>query len=381
MKKLFLILTVAAVSFYFFSQLPRTKQKEIVRIKTISFSFVGDLMCHSPQFESARVSADSFDFRPSFKEVKELLSKSDFTIGNLETVILGKKSRNSGYPMFNSPEEYLAALKDAGFDALITSNNHSMDRGITGINRTIENVRKHGMMNYGTYNSAESREKILVAEKNGIRVALLAYTYGLNGNNLPKQKSYAVNLIDTILIKKDITNARQQNADAVIVYFHFGEEYEREPNSFQKEFAGKTITYGADLIIASHPHVIQPVELFESAKSKLAQGFIAYSLGNFFSNQRWRYSDCGVILNFTIEKNDTDTVLLDTLFIEPVWVAKEKVSGRNAFVLHPSDTSVYKSFKRLNKSDQAKLVQSYYETKQTMKAVALFKRKNSLHAN
>ena len=381
MKKLFLILTVAAVSFYFFSQLPRTKQKEIVRIKTISFSFVGDLMCHSPQFESARVSADSFDFRPSFKEVKELLSKSDFTIGNLETVILGKKSRNSGYPMFNSPEEYLAALKDAGFDALITSNNHSMDRGITGINRTIENVRKHGMMNYGTYNSAESREKILVAEKNGIRVALLAYTYGLNGNNLPKQKSYAVNLIDTILIKKDITNARQQNADAVIVYFHFGEEYEREPNSFQKEFAGKTITYGADLIIASHPHVIQPVELFESAKSKLAQGFIAYSLGNFFSNQRWRYSDCGVILNFTIEKNDTDKVLLDTLFIEPVWVAKEKVSGRNAFVLHPSDTSVYKSFKRLNKSDQAKLVQSYYDTKQTMNAVALFKRKNSLRAN
>ena len=381
MKKLFLILTVAAVSFYFFSQLPRTKQKEIVRRKTISFSFVGDLMCHSPQFESARVSADSFDFRPVFREVKELLSKPDFTIGNLETVILGKKSRYTGYPMFNTPEEYLAALKDAGFDILVTSNNHSMDRGITGINRTIENVRKYGMMNYGTYNSAESREKILVVKKDGIRVALLAYTYGLNGNNLPKQKSYAVDLIDTLLIKKDIGYARKQNADAVIVYFHFGEEYERKANSFQKEVAGKTITYGADLIIASHPHVIQPVEFFESPKSKLDKGFVAYSLGNFVSNQRWHYSDCGVILNFTIEKNDTNKVLLDTLFIEPVWVAKEKVSGRNAFVLHPSDTSVYKSFKRLNKSDQAKLVQSYYETKQTMKAVALFKRKNSLRAN
>ncbi|MBI3123239.1 MAG: CapA family protein [Ignavibacteriales bacterium] len=381
MKKLFLILTVAAVSFYFFSQLPRTKQKEIVRRKTISFSFVGDLMCHSPQFESARVSADSFDFRPTFKEVKELLSKADFTIGNLETVILGKKSRYSGYPMFNSPEEYLAALKDAGFDILVTSNNHSMDRGITVINRTIENVRKYGMMNYGTYNSAESREKILVAEKNGIRVALLAYTYGLNGNNLPKQKSYAVNLIDTMLIKNDIANARQQNTDAVIVYFHFGEEYERKANSYQKGIVQRTISYGADLIIASHPHVIQPIEFFESPKSKLDQGFVAYSLGNFVSNQRWRYSDCGVILNFTIEKNDTNKVLLDTLFVEPVWVSKERVSGRNAFVLHPSDTSVYKSFKRLNKSDQAKLVQSYYDTKQTMNAVALFKRKNSLRAN
>lgn len=381
MKKLFLILTVAAVSFYFFSQLPRTKQKEIILRKTISFSFVGDLMCHSPQFESARVSVDSFDFRPTFKEVKELLSKPDFTIGNLETVILGKKSRYTGYPMFNTPEEYLAALKDAGFDILVTSNNHSMDRGITGINRTIDNVRKYGMMNYGTYNSAESREKILVAEKNGIRVALLAYTYGLNGNNLPKQKNYAVNRIDTLLIKQDIGYARKQNTDALIVYFHFGEEYERKANSFQKEVAEKTITYGADLIIASHPHVIQPVEFFESPKCKLDKGFVAYSLGNFVSNQRWRYSDCGVILNFTIEKIDTDKVLLDTLFVEPVWVAKEKVNGRNVFVLHPSDTSVYKSFKRLNKSDQAKLIQSFYDTKQTVKAVALFKRKNSLRAN
>ena len=338
-------------------------------------------MCHSPQFESARVSADSFDFSPTFKEVKELLSKSDFTIGNLETAILGKKSRYTGYPMFNTPEEYLAALKDAGFDILVTSNNHSMDRGITGINRTIENVRKYGMMNYGTYNSAESREKILVAEKNGIRVALLAYTYGLNGNNLPKQKSYAVNLIDTMLIKNDIANARQLNTDAVLVYFHFGEEYERKANSYQKGIVQRTISFGADLIIASHPHAIQPIEFFESPKSKLDQGFIAYSLGNFASNQRWRYSDCGVILYFTIEKNDTNKVVLDTLFVEPVWVAKERVSGRNAFVLHPSDTSVYKSFKRLNKSDQAKLVQSFYDTKQTMNAVALFKRKNSLRAN
>ncbi|MDP2036812.1 MAG: CapA family protein, partial [Ignavibacteria bacterium] len=330
MKKLFLILTVASVSFYFFSQLPRTKQKEIVHRKTISFSFVGDLMCHSPQFESARVSVDSFDFRPTFKEVKELLSKSDFTIGNLETVIAGKKARYTGYPYFNSPEEYLAALKNAGFDILVTSNNHSMDRGITGINKTIENVGKHGMLNYGTYNSAESREQILIVEKNGIRIALLAYTYGLNGNYLPKQKSYAVNLIDTSLIKIDIANARQQNADAVLVYFHFGEEYERKANLYQKEIARRTISYGADLIIASHPHVIQPVEFFESPNSKLDQGFIAYSLGNFISNQRWRYSDCGVILNFTLEKISTDKIILDTISVEPVWVAKERINGRNS---------------------------------------------------
>lgn len=338
-------------------------------------------MCHSPQFESARVSADSFDFRPAFKEVKEILSKSDFTIGNLETVIAGKKARFSGYPFFNSPEEYLAALKDAGFDILITSNNHSMDRGVVGINRTIDRLRKYGLPNFGTYNSEADRDSVLIAEKDGIKVALLAYTYGLNGNNLPKQKSYAVNLIDTLLIKKDIEKATSKNVDAVLVYFHFGEEYQREANLYQKEIARRTISYGADLIIASHPHAIQPVELFESPKSKLDQGFVAYSLGNFFSNQRWRYSDCGVVLNFTLEKIATDKIILDTISVEPVWVAKERIGGRNSYVIHPGDTSVYKSFKRLKKADQSKLFQSYYDTKQTMKAAALFKRKNSLRTN
>lgn len=378
MKKLFLILIVAAVSFYFFSQLPRTKQKEIVQRKTISFSYVGDLMCHSPQFESARVNADSFDFRPVYSEIKEILSKADFTIGNLETVIAGKKARYTGYPFFNSPEEYLIALKGAGFDILVTSNNHSMDRGLTGINKTIENIRRYGMLSFGTCNSEAERDTVLIVEKDGIKVALLAYTYGLNGNNLPPQKNFAVNLIDTLLIKKDVTNARQQNVDAVIVYFHFGEEYERKANSFQMAIVQQTISYGADLIIASHPHVIQPIECFESAKSKLDQGFIAYSLGNFISNQRWRYSDCGVILNFTLEKIATDKIILDTISVEPVWVAKERFGGRNSYVIHPSDTSAYKSFKRLNKTDQTKLIQSFYDTKQTMKAASLFKRKNSL---
>lgn len=379
MKRIIPISTIALISFYFFSQLPRERQKEIEIPKTISFSFVGDLMCHSPQFDAARVSADSFDFRPAFKEIKEILSKADFTIGNLETVIGGKEMHYTGYPMFNTPEDFLYALKDNGFDIVIASNNHSMDRGIIGINKTIDNIKKYGLMSCGTYKSEEERDSTFLLEKNGLKVALLAYTYGLNGNNLPRQKQYAVNLIDTALIRNDIFKAKTQ-ADIVIVYFHFGEEYQRAQNKFQEEIASRTISYGADIIIASHPHVIQPVEYFESSSSKLDQGFIAYSLGNFFSNQRWRYSDCGVVLNFTLAKKK-EKIILDTISIDPVWVSKELGKKKNTFRILPSDTSNYKIFRSINQSDRQKLVQSFFDTKSVMKSIESFKRKTSRHGN
>ncbi|MEW6652845.1 MAG: CapA family protein [Bacteroidota bacterium] len=375
MKRIILIAVAASISFCFFWQVPKEKQQEIVKRKTVSFSFVGDLMCHLPQFEAARVSADSFDFRPAFFDIKEILSKADFTIGNLETVIAGKDRRYSGYPLFNTPEEYLAALKDAGFDILVTSNNHSMDRGITGVFKTIDKLKKYELLNFGSYKTAIERDSILIIEKNEIKIALLAYTYGLNGNKLPKQKEYAVNLIDTLLIQKDISRAKEKNADIVITYFHFGEEYKREPSLSQIEIAAKTIKFGADIIIGSHPHVIQPVEFFELPNSKMDRGFSAYSLGNFFSNQRWRYSDCGVVLNFTIEKINSK-LILDTISIAPIWVSKEIVRGKNRFKILPADTLSSKAFISLNKPDQTKLIQSFYDTKEIMKAVESFTRKN-----
>jgi len=380
MKSLFLILIIASVSFYFFSQIPREKQNEIINPKTISFSFVGDLMCHSPQFESARVSADSFDFRPVYSEVKEILSKSDFTIGNLETVIGGKELRYTGYPMFNTPIEYLHALKDAGFDILATANNHSLDRGVKGIFNTIDNLRKYDLQMFGSFKTSADRDSILIIEKNDIRAALLAYTYGLNGNVLPKEKSFMVNLIDTSLIIKDIQKAKMQNADVVIIYFHFGDEYERHPNNYQKEVTSKVLEYGADIIIGSHPHVIQPLEFLENKKSKLDQSFIAYSLGNFFSNQRWRYSDCGVVLNFTLEKYEKK-IILDTLSITPVWVSKELKNGKIQYKILPSDTSAYKAYSSLAKAEQSKLIRSFRDTKEIMKSVESFKRKTSHRIN
>jgi len=151
MKNLFIVFLSAILFFVFISKFNSPKNvKEEKVIKEISFSFVGDLMCHSPIYESSRIQNDSFDFNPIFNEIKNDLSKADFTIGNLETVIAGDKFIYSGYPNFNSPIEFLDAIKNAGFDILITCNNHSLDKGTRGLINTINNINKLRLKNIGT---------------------------------------------------------------------------------------------------------------------------------------------------------------------------------------------------------------------------------------
>lgn len=337
---------------------------------TLTISLVGDLMCHSPQMDYARTGKDSFNFKPAFREVKKFLSSSDITIGNLETTIAGKENRYSGYPLFNSPDEYLDAIKDAGFDILLTANNHSIDRGKKGVIRTIEKIHSLGMSSIGTFTSQHDRDSIRVFEINGIKISLLAYTYGLNGNYISKNEKFLVNLIDTNLIKSDITNVRGKNADVVLVYFHFGGEYQRKPNAYQKEIVKCAINSGADLIIGSHPHVIQPIENFTSEKNKIGEGIIAYSLGNFFSNQRWRYSDAGVILNISLRKNFSNgQVLLSNVSFLPTWIFKGKIEDKNEFVILQADTLVSQPPKFLDKTNREKLLQSYDDTKKMFNAI------------
>jgi poly-gamma-glutamate synthesis protein (capsule biosynthesis protein) len=346
-----------------------TKQVNPDSIKTITFSFVGDLMCHEPETDFASAGKDSLDYKPFFSNVKKFLTSTDFTIGNLETTLSGKENKFSGYPLFNTPDEFLDALKDAGFNFLITSNNHCLDRGEKGIIRTIDKIHERGLISTGTNKSPHDRDSIRIIEKNGIKTAILAYTFGVNGNYLSPNEKYMVNLIDTSEIKNDILSARTKNPDLILVYFHFGNEYMRQPSDYQKEIIKKTISYGAGLIICSHPHVIQPMEYFLTKDSKLKEGFIAYSLGNFISNQRKRYTDCGVILNFSISKNRAGEITLSNVGYLPTWVFKGEVDKKNEFVILPSDTSAFKLPSYLTKNDRTKLLQSFSDTKLMFKAV------------
>lgn len=335
---------------------------------TISIIAVGDLMCHSIQFNYSYVSGDSFDFRPVFRFVKPILSNGNFTFGNLETVAAGKVKKYSGYPLFNCPDDFITALKDAGFKLLNTANNHAMDKRIPGLERNIKQLIKNDLSYEGTFLSERDRDSLRIFNIEGIKLAFLSYTYGTNDIPIPKKKSYAVNLIDTLRIKTDIERARIDSADIVLVHFHFGEQYRREPTQFQKDIVNKTINYGADLIIGDHPHVVEPLEFFKTKNTKLDSGLVAYSLGNFLSNQRWRYSDGGMIIKILITKDfSTDSLFLNKVDIIPTWVFRGKTSRGNEFIIIPSDTSAADSTKLfLTQQDSTSMNQSFVDTKEIL---------------
>jgi poly-gamma-glutamate capsule biosynthesis protein CapA/YwtB (metallophosphatase superfamily) len=373
MKNIPIIISIIIFSLQFLGNKFEKNGKEVGAdsLRTVTISFVGDLMCHGPQMDFTHVNKDSFDFKPVFREVKKILSNSDLAIGNLETTIAGKENRYTGYPLFNSPDEYLDAVRDAGFDILFTSNNHSFDRGKKGVLRTLDKIQKFGMKSVGTNRSSEERDSIRIYEINGIKFSVLAYTYGLNGNYIPKDEKYLVNIIDTNFVKQDIINARTKGVEVILIYFHFGEEYQRKPNTYQKKIVESAINNGADIIIGSHPHVIQPIEYFHSTKNKVGDGIVAYSLGNFISNQRWRYSDCGVILNISISKNfKNDKFFLSNVSALPTWVLKCKTENKNEYIIIPSDSSTTSSVNHfISKSDREKMNQSFNDSKKMYKAV------------
>ena len=343
------------------SELNGVKKDSIV---SITISAVGDLMCHSTQYNYARIEGDSFDFKPVFREIKNYLEDSDFVLGNLETVIGGKNKKYSGYPLFNTPDSFLEGLKFAGFDLLFTANNHALDRNKSGLERTAQKITELGMLYNGTFLSEQDRDSIRIIEVKGIQIALVSYSYSSNGIELPMNEEYLINRIDTIQIKKDLLRAKGDKPDIIIVYFHFGKEYSRAPSDFQRAITEKTFEYGADIILGSHPHVVQPLEVFVNPSANIDTGFVAFSLGNFVSNQRWRYSDGGVILNFTISKNfEKDSVFLNEISFLPIWVFKGVTEFGREYIVLPSE--LYLDEERhtyLRENDIIKMKENYFDT-------------------
>jgi len=301
-----------------------SQNNDTLRIDTIWISAVGDLMCHGAQLEDARKSDGSYDFNHMFSLVKPILSEVDLAFGNFETVLAGADKKFTGYPTFNTPDEYAVALKEAGFDVLTTANNHCLDRGFYGISRTIEILENLGFYRTGTFASEEESNQILIVNIKGIRLGVLAYTYGTNGINPPAGKQYCVAYINTTKMKEDIIAAKKLGVDKIIVCIHWGEEYQRNPNANQKKIAKELFETGVDIIFGSHPHVIQPMEVKtvvgENGKEKKV--FIIYSMGNFISNQRKRYTDSGVIVRLRlIKNNNTGETTIDKIDYIPTYVS------------------------------------------------------------
>lgn len=308
-------------------------------LRTITLSAVGDIMVHSPQFQSAYVGDGKYDFVPVFEEVKKIIVDSDLALCNLETTISTPERGYSGYPCFKTPEELISAIKDAGFNVVTTANNHSLDGREFGVVHTLDVLDKHDLWHAGTARNQLESEKILIVERKGIKLGILAYTYGTNGMEATVDQDklkYMVNYIKVEEIEEDIKRARQEGADAIILCMHWGVEYDRAVGEEQKRLADKLFDAGADIILGSHPHVIQTMEkkTVSSANGEDREVFVAYSLGNFISNQRDRYRDSGVIVNITITKEGNKTIIEDVKYI-PTWVRKFKQDGKVQYSILP----------------------------------------------
>lgn len=291
---------------------------------TIWISAVGDLMCHIAELDDAKKSDGSYDFSHFFDVIKTFTDITNLSFGNFETVTAGAGMRFTGYPTFNSPDEFAYAIKDAGFDVLTTANNHCLDRGFTGIERTIKILNDCGAYQTGTFNTEESGNEILIVNEKGIRLGILAYTYGTNGINPPAGKSFCVNYIDLNKIREDVSGAKNLGCDKIIVCIHWGEEYQRFPNSNQKRIADELFNMGVDIVFGSHPHVIQPMETRTVSDSDNGEKkvFIIYSMGNFISNQRKRYTDSGVIVNLQLIKNKkSNQTIIGKIDFVPTYVS------------------------------------------------------------
>src|SRR6478609_10357926 len=262
----------------------------------LSLTFIGDIMQHDSQIASAyNAQSKTYDYTSCFQFIAPALRSADLTIGNLEVTLAGVPYK--GYPQFSAPDQLAYTLRDVGMDVLVTANNHCVDRGKNGLERTIALLDTLGIQHTGTFTDSISRSKTypLILEKKGFRLSLLNYTYGTNGISVPRP--VIVNQIDTLQIERDLIKAKSQNTDAIIVFMHWGVEYQSLPNISQKKIAEYCFKHGAKLVIGSHPHVIQPIEW-----RKENDQLLAYSLGNFVSGQRDRYKNGGALLHVTLKK-------------------------------------------------------------------------------
>lgn len=301
--------------------------------KVVTLLFTGDIMQHMPQVEAAwDAERGQYNYDTCFNYVKSLLSGVDIAVANLETTLDGKPY--SGYPAFSSPDAIVNSLLWAGIDLVGTANNHCCDRGKSGLIRTIHVLDSLGLPHMGTYVSDAEYQKRnpILMRKNGMKLAFLNYTYGTNG--IPVPANTIVSLIEKQRIANDLQAAKDSVPDQIIVYIHWGEEYQRMPNAYQKEIADYLFSQGADIIVGSHPHVIQPME-WHKADSLTKDRIVVWSLGNYVSNQRKQYTDGGAMFELTLEKKAGKTKVTNAGY-RLSWVYNPVIQGKRRYYILPA---------------------------------------------
>lgn len=313
--------------------IPQKEEKPVS--KTLKLIFAGDIMSQVPQIESAKEKDGSYDYVPCFQYIKPILETADLAIGNLECT-LSETPPYTGYPHFVSPNVLSKALKVNGFDVIVTSNNHSLDNRSYGVTNTIDVLREDGFVQTGTFKNQAVKDLMypLIIYKNGFKLALLNYTHHTNGFLTP-YPTMVNRLRDMDAVKSDIDKAKALKPDFIIMFLHWGDEHKMHENANQRGVAQQLKIWGADMVIGSHPHVVQPIkkERFTYNK-KQHELLVAYSLGNFISAQPFPNTEGGILAEVDLEKTETGTVVSDYHYI-PVLRYTPYENGKMRFYALP----------------------------------------------
>ena len=336
-------------------------------VSTATISATGDVLMHMPIVNSTyNSSTGKYDFTGIFQYLDDYAAEADYAVANLETTLAGTDNgyKYSGYPCFNCPDEIAQALKDAGFDMLLTANNHCYDTRTVGLTRTLKIASGLGFDTLGTHATADA-PKYLVKDINGIQVGMLCYSYAtpddypdrasMNGILTGTDAAGLINYFDydaLDLFYNQVAGYMDEmeaaGAEAMVMYIHWGEEYQLKANSNQTAIAQKLCDLGIDVIVGGHPHVVQPMELLTSTADPDHKTVCLYSMGNAVSNQRKTnmnlttgHTEDGVLFSFTFAEYSDGTVVLDSVDVLPTWVYMgTNNSGSRIYRILPLDKSV-----------------------------------------
>lgn len=323
-------------SYTIFSIAEADQQTVLDDTVTINLVATGDILMHNTVIASGWQNG-SYNFDHLYAPIRHLIEAGDYASVNLECALAGPGAGYSGYPRFNSPDAIAPALKKAGFDLVVTANNHILDRGFQGALRTMDTLRQAGLDTAGTFKTQQERQQPLIKDLNGVKVGYLAYSYSTNGIPVPADKPWFYNYLDEQQIIADVTALRPQ-VDLVVTVLHWGVEYSPVPTASQRQMARNLFSQGVDVILGSHPHVIQPMEVMQiNGQDK----FVIYSMGNSMGNQNGVERNSGVVLNLQFSKYLTEgkTVLTGVKYT-PTYIHPYYIGELRTFRVVPIDETI-----------------------------------------
>lgn len=352
--------------------------------KEVILTAVGDIIVHSEQIVAAYNNENkSYEFDDEFQYIKKYIEESDIAYGTIEGTYSGGQLGYSGYPVFNTPESMLGALKNTGFDIINGANDHILDKDVSGYLATINNIKEAGLKYVGIKEKEEDNS-FIIEKINGIKIGFTSCTFSevnsngervLNEITVPTKLSNNINTFsysnienDMLKLKIQIDEMKDKGADFIVVGMHWGNEYSTTPSEEQRKIAKILNSYGVNLILGSHPHVIQPIETITD-EATMNETLVVYSMGNFLSNQRFEtmgnsLAADGVIVQIKLSKNLKGKVSIETYNYISTWVYKYKnESNKNEYVILPNeDTINSEEIKKLPKEIKSELERSLNST-------------------